>query len=83
MVTEDSLECEVAMRTGAEVLGVVQTNHLARTATAGDARQVAGGPTLAALPLLIWEHLIINLSRLHHTLGKQIQSLEPQRRQKK
>lgn len=62
------------MRTGAEVLGVIQTNHLARTAGAGDARQVAGGPTLAALLLLIWEHLVINLLRLHHTLGIQIQS---------
>lgn len=61
VVTENSLECEVAMRTRAEVLGVVQTNHLARTTSTGDARQVAGGPTLAALPLLVWEHLIINL----------------------
>ncbi len=60
------------MRTGTEVLGVVQTNHLARTAVTGNARQVAGGPTLAALLLLVWEHLIINLSRLHHTLGIQI-----------
>lgn len=74
MVTEDSLECKVAMRTGAEVLGVVQTNHLARTAGTGDTRQVAGGPTLKALLLLVWEHLIINLLRLHHTLGIQIHS---------
>lgn len=71
-VSEDSLQCEVAMRTGAEVLGVVQTNHLARTAGAGDARQVAGGPTLVALLLLVWERLVINLLRLHHTLGIQI-----------
>lgn len=70
MVTEDSLECKVARRTGAEVPGVVQTHHLARTAGTGDARQVAGGSTLAALPLLIRENFIINLSRLHHTLGK-------------
>lgn len=74
MVTEDSLEYKVAMWTGADVLGVVQTHHLARTADAGDGRQVAGGPTLAALPLLIWEHLIINLLRLHHTLGIQSHS---------
>ncbi len=73
-VTGDSLECEVAMGAGAEILGVVQTHHLARTAVTGDARQVAGGPTLAALPLLVWEHLIINLSTLRHTLGIQIHS---------
>lgn len=81
VVTEDSLVCKVAVRTGAEILGVVQTNHLARTAGTGDARQVAGGPTLAALLLLVWEHLIINLPRLHHALGNQIQSLKLQRRQ--
>lgn len=69
VVTEDSLECKVAMGTGAEVPGVIQTHHLARTAGTGYARQVAGGSTLAALPLLIGEHFIINLSRLHNTLG--------------
>lgn len=68
MVTGDSLECEVAMKTGAEVLGVVQTSHLVGTACTRDTRQVAGGPTLAALARLIGENLIINLSRLHHTL---------------
>lgn len=62
------------MRTGAQVLGVVQANHLARTAVTGDTRQVAGGPTLTALLLLVWEQLIINLSRLHYTLGIQIYS---------
>lgn len=72
VVTGDSLEYHVAMRTAAEVPGVVQTDHLARTAGTGDARQVAGGPTLAALPPLVWEHFIIHLLRLHHTLGKQI-----------
>lgn len=70
MFTEDSLECEVVLRTGAEVLGVVETNHLARTAGTCYARKEAGGPTLAALLLLIWEHLIIHLLRLYHTLGR-------------
>lgn len=54
LVSEDSLEYEAAMRTKAEVLGVVQTNHFVRTAGTGDPRQVAGGSTLEALPILIW-----------------------------
>lgn len=70
----DSLECEVVKRTGTEVLGVVQADRLSRTADTGDARQVTGGATLAALPLLIWEQLIINLLSSHHTLGIQIHS---------
>lgn len=61
---------------------MVQANHLVRTAGTGDARQVTGGQTLETLPRLIWEHLIINLSRLHHTLGTQIQSLEQHKRQR-
>lgn len=84
ILMRDSLQFEVAMRTGAEVLGVIQTNHLARTANAGDARQVAGGPTLIALLLLIWEHLVINLLRLRHTLGDtNSETFEPQGRQLK
>lgn len=50
---------------------MVETNHLSWTADTGDARQEAGGPTFAALLLLIREHFIINLLRLHHTLGIQ------------
>lgn len=61
---------------------MVQANHLVRTAGTGDARQVTGGQTLETLPRLVWEHLIINLSRLHHTLGIQIQSLEQHKRQR-
>lgn len=64
------------MGTGAEVLGVVQTSHLVRAAGTSDARQVAGGPTLAALPLLIREQLIINLSGPHHALETDIQTSE-------
>lgn len=55
---------------------MVQANHLVRAAGAGDTRQVAGGPTLKTLPLLIWELLIINSARQHQTLETQIQSLE-------
>lgn len=72
MVTEDSLECEASMRAGTKVLRVVQAGHLSGCASTRDARQEAGGPTLAALLLLIWESLVINLSRLYHTLGTQI-----------
>lgn len=60
------------MRTGTEVLGVVQTNYLARAAGAGDARQITGGATLAALLLLVWECLIIDLLRPNHALGNQM-----------
>lgn len=55
---------------------MVQASHLVRTAAAGDARQVAGGPTLETLPLLIWELVIINLARQHDTLETQIQTFE-------
>lgn len=72
VATNDSLEREVSMRAGAKVLGVVQAGHLSGCASTRDARQEAGGPTLAALLLLIWERLVINLSRLYHTLGTQI-----------
>lgn len=72
VVTEDSLEREVPMRAGAKVLGVVQAGHLPWCASTRDARQEAGGPTLAALLLLVWECLVINLARLYHTLGTQI-----------
>lgn len=72
VVTEDSLEREVSMRAGAKVLGVAQAGHLSGCASTREARQEAGGPTLAALLLLIWERLVINLSRLYHTLGTQI-----------
>ena len=72
VLSEDSLECEGVAGTRAEMVGVVQANHLARTTSACDARQVAGGPTRCALPFLVCEHLIINLLRLHHTLGKQV-----------
>lgn len=71
-VTEDSLECEVSVRAGTKMLGVVQAGHLSGCAGTRDARQEAGGPALTALLLLIWERLIINLSRLYHTLGRQI-----------
>lgn len=61
---------------------MVQTNHLGRSTGAGDARQVTGGPTLAALPLLIWEHLKVHSLRLLHALGRQIHSNESCRRDK-
>lgn len=59
------------MRTGAEVLGVVETNHLARAAGAGHAREEAGGSTFAALLLLVWENLVIHLLGVHDPLGRQ------------
>lgn len=75
VVTEDSLEREVSMRAGAEVPGVVQAGHLSGCASTRDARKEAAGPTLAALLLLVWERLVINLARLDHTLGTQITAL--------
>lgn len=75
IVTKDSLEREVSMRAGAKMLGMVQAGHLSGCASTRDTRQEAGGPTLAALLLLIWERLIINLSRLYHTLGMQITAI--------
>lgn len=70
-LTEDSLEGEAALGTGAEVLGVVETNHLAGAAGAGDAREEAGGPTFAALLLLVWENLVIHLLGVHNPLERQ------------
>lgn len=69
-LTEDSLECEAALRTGAEVLGVVETNHLARAAGTGHAGEEAGGSTFAALLLLVWENLVIHLPGVHDALGR-------------
>lgn len=70
--TEDSLECEAALRTGAEVLSMVETNHLARAADTRDAREEAGGSTFAALLLLVGENLVIHLLGVHNTLGEAI-----------
>lgn len=68
--TEDSLECEAALRTGAEVLGVVETNHLAGAAGTRHAREEAGGSTFAALLLLVWESLVVHLPGVHDPLGR-------------
>lgn len=59
------------MRTGAEVLGVVETHHLARAAGAGHAREEAGGSTFAALLLLVWENLVVHLLGVADALGRQ------------
>lgn len=69
-MTEDSLECEAALRTGAEVLGVVETNHLARAAGTGHAGEEASGSAFAALLLLVWENLVIHLPGAHDALGR-------------
>lgn len=70
-LTEDSLESEAALRTGAEVLCVVEANHLARATGAGQAGEEAGGSTFAALLLFIRENLVIHLLGVHNPLGRQ------------
>lgn len=55
----DLLQCVVGEGAGAQVVDVVQTNKYSWATGTGDGRQVAGGPALGTLPLIILEVIVL------------------------
>lgn len=52
------LQCVVGDGAGAEVADVVQTDKYSWATGTGDGRQVAGGPALGTLPLVVLEVIV-------------------------
>lgn len=66
----DSLQCVAADGAGAQVGGVVQADQHPGAAGAGEGRQVAGGPALDALPLVVLEVIVRRLLGDQHALER-------------
>lgn len=64
----DLLQCVVADGAGAEAVDVVQTDQYSWATGTGDGRQVAGGPALGTLPLIILEVIVFCFCAMHHPL---------------
>ena len=64
----DLLQCVVGDGTRAEVVDVVQAGEDPRAAGAGDRRQVAGGPALDALALVVLQVVVLGLLAPRHSL---------------
>ena len=64
----DLLQCVVGDGTRAEVADVVEAGEDPRAAGACDGRQVAGGPALDALPLVVLQVVIFCLLAPRHSL---------------
>lgn len=66
----DLLQCVVGDGAGAEITNVVQTDELSWATGTGDGRQVAGGPALDTLPLIVLEVIVFSLHATHDPLKK-------------
>lgn len=64
----DLLQCVVGDGAGAEIGDVVQTHQHSWAAGTGDGRQVAGGPALDTLPLVVLEIVIFRFLATQHSL---------------
>lgn len=74
---EDSLQCVVGEGAGAEVVDVVETHQCPRAAGTRYGRQVAGGPTLGALPLVVLEEIVLCVLAMRHPLGGGAKQKQP------